>query len=367
VTRRRPLRVLAISPIPEEGAGCRFRIAQYIPRLREHGLEVTVSPFYSKEFFRLVYQPGHFLRKAVGFLWLFGRRLAQVLRLNRYDLVFLYREAVPLGPPIVEWLVARSGVPVVFDFDDAIFLPNVSDANRAVAFLKRPGRVASVIRRAARVVAGNEFLAAYARQHHGRVTVIPTVVDTDRWVPRPADLEPRARAVVGWIGSPTTYPFLKAVAPLLRDVHARHPFTLKVSGAGEPVDLPGLDVDDVPWSLGREVELFNTCDIGVYPLPDDDWARGKCGFKAIQCMACGVPVVASAVGVNREIIEDGVNSFLAADDDDFRQKLERLLADSELRARLAQAGRRTIEERYSLAVTAPALAALLREAAETIQ
>ena len=213
------------------------------------------------------------------------------------------------------------------------------------------------------MVVGNEYLAAYARQHNPAVTVIPTAVDTDRFVPRSdAPSATERPPVVGWIGSPTTFPYLESLAGVLRDVASRHQFTLKVSGAGRPVSFPGVTTQDVPWSMADEVSLFNTCDIGVYPLTDDEWSKGKCGFKAIQCLACGVPVVAAAVGVNREIIEDGVNGFLASTPAEWVAKLERLLIDAPLRARFAAAGRRTIEERYSLQVTAPRLAAVLASA-----
>ena len=363
----RRIKVLALSPMPEEGAGCRFRIAQYLPRLREAGFDVTIRSFYTPEFFRLVYRHGHYLRKAASFFGLALRRVGELLDLEDYDLVFLYREAVPIGPPLVEWIIAALGIPIVYDFDDAIFMPAVSDANKAISFLKYPGRVAQILRRSRRVVVGNEFLAAYARRHNTSVTVIPTAVDTERFAPRqdtPAGGAAR-ELVVGWIGSPTTFPYLEQLAGILRQVAERHRFTLKVSGAGQPVRFPGLHVVEVPWSLADEVSLFNTCDIGVYPLTDDEWAKGKCGFKAIQFMACGVPVVAAAVGVNREIIADGDNGFLAATPGDWVEKLERLLSDAALRARLAAAGRRTIEERYSLKVTAPQLADVLASALET--
>jgi len=147
-------------------------------------------------------------------------------------------------------------------------------------------------------------------------------------------------------------------------VSTRHPFTLKVSGAGRPVNFPGVDVQVVPWSMADEVSLFNTCDIGVYPLADDEWSKGKCGFKAIEFMACGVPVVAAAVGVNREIIEDGVNGFLASTEDEWVDKLGRLLTSRELRQRFGEAGRRTIETRYSLQIHAPTLAATLQRVAD---
>jgi glycosyltransferase involved in cell wall biosynthesis len=358
----RRVKVLALSPIPEEGAGCRFRIAQYLPYLREAGFDVTISPFYSREYFDLVYQPGQYASKAAKFVTLALKRVAEILAAQQYDLVFLYREAIPLGPPVLEWLIAKRGIPIVYDFDDAIFLPSVSEANRVISFLKQPGRVATILRHSRQVVVGNEFLAAYARRHNPAVTVIPTAVDTNRFKPRDGTRPADRRLVVGWIGSPTTFAYLEALAPVLREVAAVHPFTLKVSGAGRAISFPGVDVEIAPWSMANEVTLFNTCDIGVYPLTDDDWSRGKCGFKAIQCMACGVPVVAAAVGVNREIIVDGVNSFLAATPGEWIDKLGRLLTDAALRARMATAGRRTIEERYSLAVTAPRLAAVLAAA-----
>ena len=360
----RPIRVLALSPIPEEGAGCRFRVSQYVPYLESHGFTVTIRPFYTPEFFRMVYKPGRFLRKSLGFLGLLARRLRVLRELGDYDLVFLYREAVPAGPPWIERHIAKRGLPIVFDFDDAIFLGDTSEANRSLAFLKDTSRSAKIMAFSSHVVAGNEFLATYARQFNPAVTVIPTAVDTTRFVPRSdRDRVPASGPVVGWIGSPTTYHYLEGMAALLKDTASRHRFTLKVSGAGKPVHFDGVSVEDVPWSLDREVELFNTCDVGVYPLEDNDWARGKCGFKAIQFMACGVPVVAAAVGVNLEIIRDGENGFLASTPAEWRDKLDRLLTDAALRERFSRAGRQTIEERYSLRVTAPQLARILQQAA----
>lgn len=357
------INVLALSPIPEEGAGCRFRVAQFVPYLRSAGIDVTISPFYSSKFFRVVYQPGRMLRKAVMFSGLVWKRLLQLLSVRRYDVVFLYREAIPAGPPIIERAIHHLGVPMVHDFDDAIFMPAVSDANRSVAFLKNPGRVAEVLRLSRSATVGNEFLAQFARRHNADVTVLPTVVDTVKFVPR-LDRTPRAVPVIGWIGSPTTYRYLLGLSNVLREVATRHEFVLRVSGAGQPVTIPGVRTEEAPWSMADEVQLFNGLDIGVYPLTDDDWSRGKCGFKAIQCMACGVPVVAAAVGVNREIITDGVDSFLASTSREWVDKLSRLLTDAELRARMAVCGRETIERRYSLAATAPLLAGVLRAAVE---
>lgn len=361
----RPIRVLAISPIPEEGAGCRFRIAHYIPYLEAHGFNVTLLTLFSTDFFRRVYRPGHLLAKSVVFAGLALRHLWALRRVREYDVVFIYRELFPVGPAFVEWLMSLPGCPpIVFDFDDAIFLPSVSEANRLIAALKTPSKVATIVRRSAEIVVGNDYLGAYARQFNPAVTVIPTSVDTTMFKPAPAALPRDAAApVVGWIGSPTTASYILGLAPVLQRVAAQHPFVLNVSGTGEPVTMPGVRVENPVWQLSGEIDLFRGCDVGVYPLVDDAWAKGKCGFKAIEFMACGVPVVASAVGVNREIIEDGVNGFLATTDNEWVEKLGRLIAEPALRARFAAAGRRTIEERYSLHVNAPRLADVLKRAA----
>jgi len=362
------IRVLALSPIPEEGAGCRFRIAQFIPYLESVGIDVTLRSLFTPEFFRLVYKPGHYLKKATTFAALSMRRLGSLRDLARFDVIFIYREMFPIGPALIERLIAaRRRPPIVFDFDDAIFLPSVSDANRLIGALKRPQKVEAIIRSSDHVITGNEYLAQYARRFNAAVTTIPTSVDTDLFVPS-ADGSGSGGTVarepiVGWIGSPTTGAYIRSLSNVLRRVRERHPFALRVSGAGEPFAIPGLRIVTEPWALAREVQLFNTCDVGVYPLADDEWSKGKCGFKAIEFMACGVPVVAAAVGVNREIIDDGVNGFLAADEDEWVEKLGRLLSDEALRRRFAEAGRLTIQQRYSVQVNAPKLAATLRAVA----
>lgn len=361
----RRIRVLALSPIPEEGAGCRFRIAHYIPYLEQHGFDVTLKTLFTTEFFRFVYKPGHLARKSAVFAGLAVRHLWALHRVPQYDVLFIYRELLPVGPALVEWLLSMPGCPpIVFDFDDAIFLPSVSEANRLIAALKTPGKVATIVRRSTQVVVGNDYLAAYARQFNAAVTVIPTSVDTTKFTPEPGSRTPDpGMPVVGWIGSPTTSRYIQGLQPVLQRVASQHPFVLNVSGTGEPIAMAGVRVENPAWKLSGEIDLFRNCDIGVYPLFDDAWAKGKCGFKAIEFMACGVPVVASAVGVNREIIEDGVNGFLATTDNEWVDKLGRLIADPALRARFAAAGRQTIEQRYSLHVNAPRLADVLKRAA----
>lgn len=345
-------RILALSPIPEEGAGCRFRVAQFRPFLESAGFALTIHPLFDTAFFRLVYRPGNYLRKAAAFAAR-TRERARIIRETSADVCFIYREAYPIGPPVFERRLARQGLPIVYDFDDAVYLPNTSEANRFIASFKNPGKTAEILSLSAEVMAGNDYLAAYARRYSPNVTVIPTCVDTAVWRPR---AEPRAEGqplVIGWIGTPTTTPYLLELEGALRELAARHRFVLRVSGSVHPVQMAGVTVENVPWTLASEVELFNTCDIGVYPLPDDEWTHGKCGFKAIQFMACGVPTVAAPVGVNQQIISDGVSGLFARTPGEWVQALERVLTDAALRRRLGAAGREAIERRYALAVVAP--------------
>ena len=360
--------MLALSPVPEEGAGCRFRIAQYVPALEAAGVQVTISPFFTREFFDLVYRNGHHVRKAALFARRALDRAHSLFIRHRYDILYIYREAFPVGPALLETLFARTpGLTILYDFDDAVFLPNTSEANRPIAALKWPSKVRTIVSRSDAVIAGNEFLADYARRFNDAVHVIPTCVDTTKFIPRADDRRGAAVPVIGWIGTPTTAPYLQALQSVLQEVARTRRFVLRVCGAGSPLVIPGVTIEQTPWTLDSEVALFNTCDIGVYPLTDDEWARGKCGFKAIQFMACGVPVVAAPVGVNRAIVEDGVNGVLASTPAEWVEKLRRLIDDPALRATFGRAGRRTIEERYSLNVNAPKMVDAVLEAVDRVR
>lgn len=359
-----PVRVLALSPVPEQGAGFRFRVAQFIPGLEACGFQVTGSPFFTNEYFRVVYRKGQHARKLRLFLQQTVRRLREVATASRYDLFFIYREAFPIGPPLIELALSRfPGRALVYDYDDAIFLPNASEANEVVSSLKYYRKVDRIIRKSDCVIAGNQYLADHARAHNAAVTIIPTSVDTTKFIPGPSASDARHQPIVGWIGTHSTLKYLRSLIPTMERVAACHPFVLNVvTDAAPPLIVRGVEVRQRPWSLEREVLEFQGCDVGVYPLWDDPWAQGKCGFKAIQFMACGVPVVAAAVGVNREIIQDGVNGFLAATDEEWVEKLGYLLSDARLRERLGNAGRVTVEERYSVHTNGPKIASTLHDA-----
>ena len=350
------MRLLAIVPsVYDRNPSQRYRIEQWEPLLAERGVEIMYRPFESAELNEVLYQPGRMATKMRHVAGAMLRRARDVRDARRFDAVYVLREAALLGPPVFERMLARSGVPYVFDFDDAVFERYVSPANGYLSYLKFPGKTRTVCRLAAHVMAGNEYLADYARQVNPNVTVVPTTVDTARYtlLRRPPNEVP----VVGWTGSYSTLQHLLTLSGALRRLAGRVRFRLRVIGApgagAGASGLEGLDVEWLPWRAETEVEDLRPLDVGVMPLPEDRWSKGKCGMKALQYMGLGIPAVCSPVGVNSEIVRDGENGMLATTDAEWVEKLERLLGDAPLRERLGRAGRDTVERRYSAAVVAP--------------
>jgi glycosyltransferase involved in cell wall biosynthesis len=349
--------VALVVPYPTEVASNRLRIEQYVPYLVARGWRPRTYRFMSSGFYRLAYTPGRFGAKAVALLRATADRLGQISRIRRADVVVIHREAFPWGPPLLEERLARAGCRIVFDFDDAIYLPNWSPANRAVRWLKRPSKTGRIIAHARHVIAGNRYLAEYARLHNRHVTVIPTPVDTTRFRPAVPEVE-RDTVTIGWVGSHTTVETLRGIEPVLRALADRYPqVRFLVIGGQYAGNVPRLE--NRPWALAREVEDLRDIDVGLMPLPDDEWSRGKCGFKALLYMSMGIPPVCSPVGVNCDIVTDGVNGFLAEAEDAWYQRLAHLVESSTDRRRMGAAGRETVERQYSVVAQAPRFVGVL--------
>ena len=353
------MRVACVVPYPLGTApGQRFRLEQWAAPLAGQGIELHFFPFMDEEAMARLYRPGELWSKARSVVAGTRDRLRWALgQAREFDVAVIFREAIPLGLSLVETMLARR-LPTVFDFDDAIWLPNVSPANRPFQRLKGFGKVDRALSACSAVSAGCSHLAEYARRHNPRVFVVPTSIDLALYSP------PRAHAAVdtltvGWTGSLTTSPYVALIAEPLRRAAARIRMELVVFG-GE-VTIPGVSVRCEPWSATGEVPLIRTFDVGLKPLPRTDWVRGKCPMKELQYMALGIPPVATRFGSSPECIEPGRTGFLCDTDDDWVEALSSL-DDPSRRAAVGAAARRVVEERYGSTVAAAAFARVLETA-----
>lgn len=344
------MKILFIVPYSTEGASNRFRVEQYLSYLDKEGIKYDIRPFVSSRFYKMLYSRKKRVKKMIYFIQAFFNRIVDVIRLRRYDLVFIHREACPFGPPIFEWLMYKFKKSIIYDFDDAIFLQNYNLANRFYRFLKFPSKTKKIIKMASGVIVPNIFLKEYACKFNKHVYIIPTPIDTDRFKMAEKYSD---KLAIGWVGSFTTAPYLKVIFNAMQQLSKKYDFILKVFGAGALINIPGVKIENHDWHLKEEVEYFQSIDIGIYPLIDNLWARGKAGFKAIQYMAVGVPVVASSVGMVKDFIKDGVNGFLVNSDEEWVKKLSDLMEDEALRKKIGLEGRKTVEEKFSMQVNAP--------------
>ena len=363
------MKVLALASYPSEAAATRYRLAQFVAPLAERGITLTIHPFLDSKLFERLYHHGSLPRTAVGLLKSAVLRLGDVLAAGKADLVLVQREAMMFGPPVIEWLVTRAlQRPMVLDLDDATYVSYTSPTYGGMGkVLKWFSKTDDLIRWAAIVTCGNSSIAEYVSSKGAQARIIPTVVDTDifRPGPRRASEEP---IVLGWVGTHSTFPYLKSIFPALNSLAKKHRFRLKVVGAGkDEIDLPGVEVENLSWNLQREVQDFQSIDVGLYPLDVSlysGWAAGKSGFKAVQYMAVGIPYVATPVGGSAEIGEAGVTHLFASTHDEWYGALETLIADAGLRRAMGEAGRRHGVEHYGLPAQADKLSEALREAAK---
>src|SRR5215208_970562 len=346
------MRILALVPgLFNTNPSQRYRIEQWEPLLRERGVEITYAPFEDEELHALVYKPGMMRKKMQLVTRNLGRRLSFIGKVKDYDLVYILREAALLGPPIYENLIHQRRVPIVFDFDDAIFVSYRSPSNGYLSYLKFATKTKTICRIASHVMVGNPYLADYARQVNDRVTVIPTTIDTEKYRV-PERTEKTGPPVIGWTGSYSTVQHLDTLRRALKKLAEKESFRLRVIGT-PTYECPPVDVEAMPWRADTELEDMSEIDIGMMPLPDDRWSKGKCGLKALQFMALGIPTICSPVGVNTDIIKNDQNGFIAGTEDEWVDKLSRLIRSQELRQRLGQAGRATVEQKYSAITQAP--------------
>lgn len=363
----RPLRVMALSAFPVEAAATRFRISQFVPHLARRGFEVTVLPFLDGRAFGDLYDRRQSVRTGFRLLGSLLRRLFQLPRIVRADVVFVQREAMLFGPPLVEWLVSRlARVPMVLDLDDATWIAVPSPVyGRLATWLKCAWKANRIIGWSRVVICGNETIAAHVRSLGVSAVVLSTIVDPEVFRPRDGGVA-NAVPVMGWIGTHSTWPYVEALLPVFERLAGRVPFRFRAVGSGhDALELPGVTVESSKWSLEREADDFRGLDVGVYPLAEDEWTAGKSGLKAIEYLCSGVPYVATPAGIAAEIGIPGETHLLARTDEEWLAALESLLRNPDGRRAMAEAGRRYAVEHYSLEAHADAIAEVLRSAVRT--
>ncbi len=348
------IKVLGLSLYGPLAASTRYRLTQYAPGLRKQGIYLEVrallgDEYIQKRFAGQKYSPFNLLKDYLD-------RVALLFTQYKYDVAIVNAELFPLLPGLIESRLLR--IPFIYDFDDAFFLKYRLERFKKVSFLLRD-KFNPVVARAAAVLAGNHYLAAYAKEWNTATQWFPTVVDTARYAPIPR--KRKDIFTVGWIGSPSTSVYLSEMTKPLVQLGTEGKIRFLVMGGFSP-DILGVEVVNLPWSEDTEVDVINSFDVGVMPLFDDEWARGKCAFKLIQYMACGVPVVASPVGANLDVINEA-NGLLAQSAEDWIVAFRRLRDDPALRQSLGEAARKTVEQFYSLRSTLPLMAKTINSVA----
>ena len=361
------MKVLALASYPIEMAATRYRLAQFVAPLAERGIELTIRPFLDAELSASLYKRSAWPRTTLGLLRSAVRRIADVSKASRADVLLVQREAMIFGPPVVEWLATRLGrCPMVLDLDDAIYVRYLSPTyGRLGSALKWFSKTDDLIRWARVVTCGNRTIAEYVSAKGARASIIPTVVDTEKFRPVTGRADGDEVPVLGWIGTHSTYPYLASVFPALQRLARDFHFRLKVVGAGEQdeIKVPGVEVESLAWKLEREIADFQSFDIGLYPIVEDEWSAGKSGFKSVQYMAVGIPFVVTPVGACAEIGEPEVTHLAARSEDEWYAALARLLSDAQLRRKMGAAGRQHALQYYTVAAQADKLAEALRTAA----
>lgn len=355
---RQRAKIVLFSRYDRLGASSRLRSLQYLPLLNKE-FDIEVRPLFDNEYLHQLYagnspSKGYILNR-------YFQRFFQLMALRKYDIIWIEYELFPYLPAWAESLLAKANKPYIVDYDDAIFHRYDLTNNPIKKMLAK--KIDNVMYHATLVTAGNNYLADRARKAGANwVERIPTVIDIDRYPIK--QITANERYIIGWIGSPTTAKYLHQIIPAIKQLLGKYNVSLRIIGA--EIEVSDINITCIPWSEESEVSEIQKFDIGIMPLTDSLWEKGKCGYKLIQYMACGIPVIASPVGVNREIVEKANSGLLANTDEEWQLSFEQLLSNLTLRQELGKNGRKAVEDYYSIQVIAPKLSKLLHKASGNV-
>jgi len=345
-------KVLVICPYPYNSAPSqRLKYEQYISYLESEGFSLEIHPFFSLSTYEILYNRGYYVSKFVGVIVGFVKRLFLLTRIPFVDGLYIHLYVVPVGPPLLERLYIMLARSVIYDIDDMVHLLRTSRVNRVAGFFKSNDRIFLLMAGAKHVITCTPVLDKLAQQYNSNTTDISSTIDTDRY--QPCNMyENLGKLTLGWSGSVTTAPFLHLLDRILVQLSLRHNVKLLVMGPSA-FHIPGIELEVVPWSAEVELETLRRIDIGLYPLPNDDWVHGKSGLKALQYMALGIPVVASDVGCTSRVVQHEHSGYLVKTEEEWLIALELLIANPQLRRILGEHGRRWVEQHYSVYANRP--------------
>lgn len=331
----------------DRSPGQRFRFEQYLDFLSSNGYEFHFSNLFNEDDDRKLYSKGSIIDKFLIYRKCLKVRKDNLKNINDYDIIFIFREALMTGSIKFEKAFSKSKAKLIYDFDDAIWIPNVSDANKRFEFLKDYSKTSKIIELCDIIFAGNQYLADYASKFNDNVKIVPTTIDTDEYIKQTVNKSDKI--CIGWSGSITTIQHFEYAIPFLKELKNKfgNLIEFKVIGDANYVNEE-LSIKGMAWNKETEIRDLSTFDIGIMPLPDDEWANGKCGLKGLQYMALEIPTIMSPVGVNSEIINDGVNGFLASDINEWVDKISLLVESEKLRIEIGINARKTVEDNYSV-------------------
>ncbi len=341
-------KILFVCPYPENVAPSqRLKFEQYYPYFRDAGFRVDTTSFISKSFWNIIYKPGNFLAKAFYTASGYARRIVYLFKLPQYDVVYIHLWVTPFGPPIFEWLFRKFTKKIVYDIDDLIYLGNVkSNAHPIVSLFKGRKKPLFLMRTADHVVTCTPYLDHFVRKYNQQTTDISSTINTNVYLPK-TNYTQKEKFVIGWSGSHSTSKYLHLLDKVFQELAKEYSFKLLVMGDAD-FTLEGVEVEAIPWKEEYEVEVLSRFDIGVYPLPDEEWVLGKSGLKALQYMALGTPTIATAIGTIFRIIEDGENGFLVKISEEWKQRIIQLMKDQQLRKTIGENAAKTVEIFYSI-------------------
>jgi len=345
------MKILFLVPYPlTESPSQRFRFEQYFNFLTENGHRFHVQSFLDSDNWRIFFGSTKFLSTLSALLKGFFKRFLILFQIGAYSIVFIHREVTPIGPPIFEWIISQIlRKKIIYDFDDAIWMTDRKNESWLLKTLKWRSKIQSICRWSYKISCGNDYLSSYARQFNKNVFYNPTTIDTENLHnPLLYKKDDEDKIIVGWTGSHSTLKYLIELEPILRILENKYPHIQinVISDIPPKLNLRKLHFNR--WSLATEIHDLAQFDIGIMPLPDDEWAKGKCGFKALQYMSLQIPTVASPVGVNSIIISHGENGFLCSSPQEWEQCISTLIENKNLRDAVGRNGRKKVRDRYSV-------------------